>query len=129
VDAAEVLRSGRALSTFRDIVTAQGGDPDVRLDDLRPGSHETTVRAAQSGVVTHVDNRLVSDIARRAGAPRDRRAGIDLHRRVGDEVQEGDRLFTVYAESSAKLSDAERLRQKSEAVRVRSRDEALVEHV
>jgi AMP phosphorylase len=129
VDAAEVLRSGRALATFRDIVAAQGGDTDVTLADLRPGRHETTVSATRSGVVTHVDNRLVSDIARRAGAPRDRRAGIDLYRRVGDEVQEGDRLFTVYAESPAKLADAERLREKSEAVRVRSRDEALVEHV
>jgi AMP phosphorylase len=129
VDAAEVLRSGRALATFRDIVAAQDGDPAVSLDELCPGRHETTVTAGRDGVVTHVDNRLISDIARRAGAPRDKRAGIDLHRRVGDEVQTGDRLFTIYAESAAKLSDADRLRTRSEAMRVRSRDEALVEHV
>jgi AMP phosphorylase len=129
VDAGEVLRSGRALATFREIVSAQGGDPDVALDALRPGDRETTVTSPRSGVVTHIDNRLVSDIARRAGAPKDAGAGIDLHRRVGDEVQADDRLFTIYAESGAKLTDADRLRERSEAVRVRSRDEALVEHV
>ena len=128
-EAAEILDSGRALATFRDILAAQGGDPDVTLDDLVPGRHELPVAADRAGVVIHVDNRLVSDIARRAGAPRDKAAGMVLHCRVGDEIVPGDSLFTVHAESAEKLADAERLVDKSEAVRVRSRDEALVERV
>jgi AMP phosphorylase len=127
--AAEILDSGRALTKFRDIVAAQGGDPDVTVDGLVPGRHELTVAADRAGLVTHIDNRLVSDVARRAGAPKDKAAGIALHCRVGDEVTTDDRLFTVHAESKEKLTDAERLVDRSEAVRVRSRDEALVEQV
>ncbi|MGM0590329.1 MAG: AMP phosphorylase [Halobacteriota archaeon] len=128
-DAADILDSGRALSTFRDIIDAQGGDPDVSPDDLVTGDHQRTTSADQGGVVTNVDNRLVSDIARRAGAPKDKGAGIYLHCGVGDEVETGDPLFTIYAETDPKLADAEGLRSRSEPVRVRSRDEALVEHV
>ena len=127
--AAEILDSGRALAKFREIVVAQGGDPDVTVDDLVPGRHELPVTADRDGVVTHIDNRLVSDVARRAGAPKDKAAGMVLHCRVGDEVVAGDPLFTVHAESSDKLTDAERLVDRSETVRVRSRDEALVELV
>ncbi|EJN60199.1 AMP phosphorylase [Halogranum rubrum] len=128
-EAAEILDSGRALAKFREIVAAQGGNPDVTADDLVPGRHELLVAADRDGVVTHVDNRLVSDVARRAGAPKDKGAGITLHCRVGDEIHTDDPLFTVHAESKDKLADAERLVDQSETVRVRSRDEALVERV
>lgn len=128
-DATEILDSGRALAAFRAIVAAQGGNPDVTVEDLVPGRHELTVSADRAGVVTHIDNRLVSDIARRAGAPKDKAAGIVLHCGAGDDIDTGDSLFTVYAESAEKLTDAERLIDRSEAVRVRSRDEALVEQV
>jgi AMP phosphorylase len=128
-DAESVLDSGRALSTFRDIVDAQNGDPDVRVDDLQPGEERAVVRADRDGVVTHVDNRLVSDLARRAGAPKDVGAGLYLHRRVGQSVEAGDDLFTLYAEKEDKLDDARSLEQRTETVRVRGRDEALVERI
>ncbi|SEO96852.1 AMP phosphorylase [Halogranum amylolyticum] len=128
-DATEILDSGRAMAAFRDILAAQGGDSDVTVDDLVPGRHELPVAADREGIVTHVDNRLVSDVARRAGAPKDKGAGMVLHCRVGDKIGVGDSLFTVHAESKEKLADAERLVERSETIRVRSRDEALVELV
>jgi AMP phosphorylase len=128
-DAADILASGRALAKFREIVGRQGGDPDVTVADLVPGRHERTVTADRDGVVTHVDNALVTHVARRAGAPKDAGAGVYLSRRVGDEVTVGDRLFTVHAESAAKLEDAARLFARGDPVRVGGRDEALVEHV
>ncbi|WP_276282343.1 AMP phosphorylase [Halorussus caseinilyticus] len=128
-DAAEILESGRAEAAFRDIVAAQGGDPDVTLADLVPGDERATIEADRSGVVTHVDNRLVSELGRRAGAPKDQRAGLTLARRVDDEVSAGDELFTVYAETASKLEDAVALADRAEPVRVRSREEAMVERV
>jgi len=127
--AAEILDSGRALAKFREIVAAQRGDPDVERADLVPGGEIHTVTADREGVVVQVDNGLVSDVARRAGAPRDRRAGIYLHRQVGEAVARVDDLFTIHAEKASKLADATALVERTEPVRVRTGEEALVERV
>ncbi|ELZ72669.1 AMP phosphorylase [Haloferax volcanii] len=128
-DAAEILDSGQAEETFREILAAQNGDPDVEAADLSPGRHTISVRADRDGVVTHVNNRLVNEVARRAGAPRDPGAGLELHRRVGEMAASGETLFTVHAESEDKLADAKALTERVETVRVRHPDEALVERV
>lgn len=126
-DPAEILSSGHALETFREIVAAQGGDPNVDPADLDPGAETAVATAEQSGVVTHVNNRLINEIARRAGSPKDKGAGLRFQHRVGDAVEAGDRLFTIHAEKREKLSDAVDRSEHVEAVRVRSPDEALVE--
>ncbi|MFB6172161.1 MAG: AMP phosphorylase [Haloarculaceae archaeon] len=126
-DAEAILEDGRALAKFREIVAAQDGDPDVAPGDLAPGEERVVVTAARGGVVTHVDNQLVSEIARRAGAPRDAAAGIYLERAVDDEVVEGDTLFTIHARSADKLSDARSLASRTEPIRVRRPAEMLVE--
>ena len=128
-EARELLASGAALAKFREIVAAQGGDPDVAVADLEPGGHREVVTADRPGEVTRVDNRLVSDVARRAGAPKDAGAGVDLRRAVGDPVDAGDPLFAVHAEQSAKLSDAMDLVGRTEALRVRDPEDARIERV
>lgn len=125
--ATELLDSGRALDRFRRIVAAQNGDPDVESGDLDPGSHSVTVRATRDGVVTGVDNRQLCDLSRRAGAPLDVRAGLVVRRAVGDSISEGESLYTIHAETEAKLAEAERLAERLEPVRVRSKADALVE--
>ncbi|WP_255194253.1 AMP phosphorylase [Natronobeatus ordinarius] len=125
--ATDILDSGRALERFQQIVAAQGGDPDVSVDDLEPGSESATIRAGRSGMISRVDNRQLCDLARRAGAPKDHRAGLELHRVAGEPVDEGDELYTIYAETPGKLAEAEELAGKLEPIRVRSRADALVE--
>lgn len=125
--AAAVLDDGRALETFRAIVEAQGGDPDVELDDLEPGPRTTAIRAERDGVVSHVDNPLVNGTARRAGSPKDASAGIDLHVAVGERVAAGDELFTVHAVTASKLEEARRYAEERRPVRVNAPDETLVE--
>jgi thymidine phosphorylase len=56
--------------------------------------------------VSAVDNRLLSRLAKLAGAPRDPAAGLELHTHLGDEVDSGDPLMTVHAESSGELQYA-----------------------
>ncbi|MDG5761974.1 AMP phosphorylase [Natronococcus sp. A-GB1] len=125
--AIDILESGRALEQFRRIVAAQNGDPDVKSDDLTPGGESTTVRAERSGIATRVDNRQLCDLARRAGAPLDARAGLVLHRTVSAPIKDGDPLYTIHAETPSKLAEAEGLAERLEAVRVRSKADALVE--
>ncbi len=128
-DAADILASGQALDKFREIIAAQNGDPDVSVDDLEPGSIQETVTAGRAGYVTRVDNELISEIARRAGAPKDKGAGLVLHQQLGDEVSEGDRLYTVYAEKTGKMDDAQQRAAETDAVRVGGKEESLVERV
>ena len=128
-DATDLLDSGAAHARFREIVDAQGGDPDVAVGDLTVGQHTRVVHAERAGVVTHIENRLVSDVARRAGAPKDIGAGVDLHCHVGEAVETGDPLCTVHAEVAAKRDDATTLVENNEIIRVRGARETLVERL
>ncbi|ELZ91610.1 thymidine phosphorylase [Haloferax mucosum ATCC BAA-1512] len=128
-DAEELLDSGAADATFREILAAQNGDPGVEIADLSPGRHTQPVHADRDGVVTHINNRLVNEVARRAGAPKDHGAGLKLHRGVGETTTTDELLATVHAESTDKLADAVALLERVEMIRVRHPDEALVERI
>jgi AMP phosphorylase len=125
--AAEILDDGRAMATFREIVAAQNGDPDVTAEDLPLGQFTATVTASQAGVVSHANNRLINETARRAGAPKDEGAGLDLAVELGERVEEFDVLFTVHAGTESKRDEAVRFARQEQPVRVSAPDEALVE--
>jgi AMP phosphorylase len=125
--AIELLDSGRALEQFRRLVDAQGGDPGVTVDALDPGPESTTVRADRAGVVSRIDNRGLCDLARRAGAPLDAGAGLVIHQTIGEQVDDGADLYTIHAETAAKLEQAAAELDRIEPVQVRDRADTLVE--
>lgn len=104
--ALSLIKSGKAYAKMREIIEAQGGNPNVRVDDIPVGQYREKITAKKDGRVEHVDNKMVSKIARAAGAPKDRGAGVILHCEHGDKVKEGDVLFEIVAESEAKLDFA-----------------------
>jgi AMP phosphorylase len=104
--AADILRSGKAYAKMKEIIEAQGGDPKVTPDSLPIGTKRHDVLADRDGRVEHVDNRLISKIARAAGAPKDVGAGVLLHCEHGDKVTKGDVLFEIVAENESKLEFA-----------------------
>lgn len=104
--AEELIQNGKAMKKFREIIEAQGGDPKVKVEDLPIGEHKYTVIAPKNGRINHIDNRMLSKIARAAGSPRDKGAGVALHAEGGDKVRKGDVLFEIYAENPAKLNFA-----------------------
>lgn len=104
--ALKILQSGRALSKMREIIGLQGGDPNVRISDLPIGKYTYEVIAPKTGRISHVDNKMLSKIARAAGAPADKGAGVYLHCEAGDKVTKGDVLFDIYSESETKLDFA-----------------------
>lgn len=102
VIARDILESGRALDKMNDIIDAQG-----RHDTpLQPAKLEFNVCATRSGVVSSINNLIIASTARLAGAPIDKGAGIYLHKKVGDSVNKGDTLFTIYAEFRADFNFA-----------------------
>ena len=109
-DVEGALRDGRAMDTWRAMVTAQGGDPDAAL----PVAREThVVTASRSGVLVDQQALPFGIAAWRLGAGRARKldpvqhaAGIDLHAKPGDTVTEGQPLFTLSADEPARFERA-----------------------
>ena len=101
--ALEILESGQAYQKFQEIIEAQGGNPHIELKDLQVGVFSQTIRAKKAGKIKKVSNKLVTRIAKMAGAPTDKGAGIYLHKNIKDKVLKNEPLFTIYAENKEKL--------------------------
>ncbi len=104
--AMEALKSGKAYEKMKEIISAQGGDPNIKPEDLPIGDYREIFTSQTSGYVTYISNRAIASIARVAGAPADKGAGVRLYVKAGENVKPGDPLFEIYAESEEKLSEA-----------------------
>lgn len=90
--ARDILDSGRALEVMSQIVHAQGKQTPPPLGQLT-----RDITAETSGIVAEIDGQILNRIAMTAGAPADKGAGIDLMKKVGDEVEQGEVLYRIYA--------------------------------
>lgn len=106
VMARETLRTGRALEKFREIIGAQGGDPKVTSAKLEPGRFRADIVAPTHGYVESIANKKLVQIARASGSPRDKGAGLYLHLKKGRRIEEGEPLYTIYAEHEHRLKEA-----------------------
>ena len=111
IDPADVLASGQAMDVWRDMVRAQGGDPDAPLPVAR---HSQDVVATKTGVITRIDAMSVGLAAWRLGAGRARKedpvqaaAGVMLRVRPGDRVVEGQPLATLLTDTPGSIVRAE----------------------
>ncbi len=104
--ATDILTSGRAHKKMMEIVDAQEGDATITWNKLHAGPKTLAVKSKKSGKVESINSHNVSLIAKILGAPQDRRAGLYLHKRVDDEVKNGEVLFDLYAETEHRLSEA-----------------------
>jgi len=110
VDPSAALADGRAMSSWRAMLRAQGGDPDA---DLARAAENEVVRADRDGYVAEVDAYAIGVAAWRLGAGRARKedpvsaaAGVVLHRKPGDAVRAGDVLYELRTDDAARLPSA-----------------------
>jgi thymidine phosphorylase len=110
VDPADRLADGSAMDAWRAMISAQGGDPSARLPTARE-SH--VVNAPSSGVLTRLDAMAVGLAAWRLGAGRARKedpvqagAGVVWHARPGDDVRQGEPLFTLLSDDADRFDRA-----------------------
>ena len=110
--AKDILKSGKAEEKLREIIAAQGGDPDVKPEDIEVGNETAEIRSEETGRVQWINNRAIAQIARDAGAPKTKGAGVLLRKKLGDKVTKGDVLYKIYSGSGQKLESAVLLAQK-----------------
>ena len=117
--AREILESGKAYRAMRRIIKAQGGDPNIKPDQLSIGPYSITFHAPSSGKIIDLNTRLISHVSRIAGAPVDKGAGMYLNIHEGSIVKKGDPLLTLYAHSEKKLHFAKEEYKKERVVEIR----------
>jgi len=107
----EALTNGQALRKWREMVTAQGGDPDAPLPKAK---YSREILAPKSGTLTKLDALAVGVAAWRLGAGRARQgdpvqagAGVLFHVKPGDKVIEGEPLLTLLTDTPEKFEAAE----------------------
>lgn len=114
--ARQVLADGWALEKFRQMVRRQGGDDRIVEEPERMGSsrYSRDVLAERDGFIAEMAAQEIGRASQHLGAGRLRKedeidftAGIRMHVRIGDSVQEGDVLATLYGADSRRLEEAE----------------------
>jgi AMP phosphorylase len=91
---------------LREIISAQGGDSETKPEDIKVGDLIEEIVSDRSGRVIWISNSAIAQIAREAGAPKDKGAGVLLEAKLGDEVSKGENLFKIYAERNWKMEAA-----------------------
>jgi pyrimidine-nucleoside phosphorylase len=116
----EILQSGAAYAAWLKIVAAQGGD--VRVFEEPASSHKPeatrVLRASRAGYLSSMDCKQVGWAVQRLGAGRMRpgdavsaHAGIESHAKLGDWVEAGQPVFTLFSEDAALLDEPCRMIQ------------------
>ena len=114
----EILRSGAAYAAWLKIVAAQGGDTSVFDDPAAFHKPKATrvLRATSPGFLAGMDCKEVGWAVQRLGAGRARpgdpvsaHAGIESHAKIGDRVEAGQALFTLFSEEEALIEEPYRM--------------------
>ncbi len=120
--AAEMIASGRARDTFREVIDLQGGDSRV-VDDpghLPRAKYTARVDARRAGYVTAIHCEQVGVASMLLGGGRETKeesvdpaVGLVLEKKIGDAVIAGENLCTVHYNLDARLPPAMRLLSES----------------
>ncbi len=100
-EARRMVESGKAFKKFISICEAQGGFFQPKV-----AAYTQDIVADRSGKVIGIDNRRLARIAKLAGAPKAPTAGIYFRTKLDRQVEKGEPLLTIHAESKGELSYA-----------------------
>ena len=89
---------------------AQGGD----LEKIDYSSKKLSVLSKTDGYITEINTEKIGVACLALGAGRlqvsdklDLAAGIEIHKKIGDSVRAGDKLYTLYANDVSKFNQAQ----------------------
>lgn len=100
----QTLNDGKAFNKFIELVKSQGGDEHIlHHPEALLSKKVDYVYAMTSGYVEDINALEIGKAAMRLGAGRETKedkiymeVGIDLHKKIGDRVEKGDKLATLY---------------------------------
>ena len=114
----ESIKSGKAIEKLKTLIKAQGGDETIvdHPEKLPLAKYKIELPAKQSGYIKAINANEVGVASLLLGAGRmtkdsviDLSVGIVLNKKIGDFVEEGESLLTIYANKEDVESIKERL--------------------
>jgi AMP phosphorylase len=124
--AEDILRLGKAETKLREIIEAQGGNREIKPEEIEVGDKKAEISAEKEGRVLLINNKSIAQIAREAGAPKEKGAGVVLKTKLEDHVDKGGVLFEIYAERNRNLSEAIELANKLKPIRLSKKLEEIM---
>lgn len=106
-EALKILKSGAALTKFREIVAAQKGDPDISSKSLKLAPYKKEITSAVSGRIKDINNYNLNTAARVLGSPKDKAAGIYLLKKLDHNVDRNEAMMRIYSSDKYRLKEAE----------------------
>jgi pyrimidine-nucleoside phosphorylase len=100
----EALRNGTAYHKFVQLVEAQGGDLNaIKYPETLLAKKTVSINAKKTGYIVDINALDIGKAAMRLGAGRETKedliyldVGLDLHCKIGDHVEKGAALATLY---------------------------------
>lgn len=105
-EAWRILKEGVALKKFREILKAQGGNPDISSDKIKMAKYQMEITSKNSGVISEINNLNLNIIAKILGAPKDKMAGIYLNKKVNEKVLKNEVLMVFHSSDRYHLNEA-----------------------
>lgn len=105
-EARTLLKSGAALTKFKEIVKAQGGSGHISSATMKLMNKRHTIHSDRTGYVKDINNHNLNSIAKMLGAPHDKYAGILLLKKIGDVVHLHEPIAEFYTKDSYLLQEA-----------------------
>ncbi|MBR6695441.1 MAG: thymidine phosphorylase [Oscillospiraceae bacterium] len=113
VMARDAVESGKAFNKFKEMISAQGGNPEVvedyKLFKQPKFIHE--VYSDKSGIVTCNDCEAIGLVSLSLGAgrtvkdaPIDHSAGVYLDKLCGERVEKGEKIATLYSSTDCDMT-------------------------
>lgn len=103
--AQDLLASGLALAKMKQIIKAQGGNPEISSKTLEPGKHSFVYKATKKCTIQEFNVKNLTLIARILGAPDMKGSGIYLNKKIGELINRGDPICTFYSDSVYNLKE------------------------
>ena len=113
----ELVESGKALEKFRELIRAQGGNPEVidNYDLFRLPTYKVECESKKEGYVNNIDAYKIAYACKILGAGRDRKTdpidysvGVYLNKKSGQNVKKGETLYTIYSNDPEKTKLAQK---------------------
>ena len=95
----DAINSKKALEKFNQFINYQGGN----IDEMKISDNKLEVKSNKKGIVTAIDASLVAKVSNSLGSGKttkedtiDTTVGVFLNKQIGDKVELGDTLCTLY---------------------------------
>lgn len=113
-----IVESGKALEKFKELIKAQGGNPEAVEDYSKfpQAKYVVEVKSENEGYINKIDAYKIAYACKILGAGREKKTddidysvGIYLNKKHGELCKSGETLFTIYSNDEEKTKQAQSL--------------------